>query len=287
LATAVNRCEQGDLKRIQFSRGQLRELRYAALLHDFGKVGVREHVLIKGKKLYQSQLENVQTRVKFFQARLEAQAYRGLVDQHGELGREEFRLRRAAVKNHLDEEMRRLQDFLAMIEKANEPSILESELPPELLAAVAYRINDDQGASFPLLTELELQALTLAKGSLTPSERKDIQSHVSHTYAFLKHIPWTGALAAVPDIAHAHHEKLDGTGYPRGLRGDEIPLQSRIMTIADIFDALTAGDRPYKHSLGIEQALDILREEGRNGKVEPLLVDVFIDSRAYQIIDVH
>ena len=136
-----------------------------------------------------------------------------------------------------------------------------------------------------MLTAPELDALTLARGSLTPDERLEIQSHVSHTFAFLNHIPWTGSLSAVADIAHAHHEKMDGSGYPYGLVGDAIPIQSRIMTVADIFDALTAGDRPYKRSLGVDTALEILRHEADTGKVDPILVDVFIDSQAYQLFD--
>jgi len=129
-----------------------------------------------------------------------------------------------------------------------------------------------------------MEALTLARGSLTPDERQEIEYHVSHTYAFLQHIPWTKGLASVPDIAYSHHEKLDGSGYPRGLGREQIPLQARIMTVTDIYDALTSGDRPYKQSLPEELALDILRDEARLGKVEKDLVDIFIESNAYRLL---
>ncbi len=283
LATVVDQSGQKILRDINFSRDQMQELRYAALLHDFGKVGVREHVLIKAQKLYHSEMEVLEARFRYAHASLERQAYRELIDQHGELSPKEFKLRRAAMDKRLSREVAQLQRFMAMIQHANEPSVLEGEVTDDLRAVADFIFPGNDGEHVQLLTAPELDALTLARGSLTPEERLEIQSHVSHTFAFLSHIPWTASLSAVADIAHAHHEKLDGTGYPQGLVGDEIPVQSRIMAVADIFDALTAGDRPYKCSLGVDQALDILHHEARTGKVDPILVDVFIDSQAYQL----
>ncbi len=283
LATVVDQSGQKILRDINFSRDQMQELRYAALLHDFGKVGVREHVLIKAQKLYHSEMEVLEARFRYAHASLERQAYRELIDQHGELSPEEFTLRRAAMDKRLSREVAQLQRFMAMIQHANEPSVLEGEVTDDLRAVANFIFPGNDGEHVQLLTAPELDALTLARGSLTPEERLEIQSHVSHTFAFLSHIPWTASLSAVADIAHAHHEKLDGTGYPQGLVGDEIPVQSRIMAVADIFDALTAGDRPYKCSLGVDQALDILHHEARTGKIDPILVDVFIDSQAYQL----
>jgi 3',5'-cyclic-nucleotide phosphodiesterase len=282
LATMVDRSTQKSLRDVNFSREQMQELRYAALLHDFGKVGVREHVLIKARKLYHSQMDVLQERFRYARASLERQAYRELVDQHGALSAADFRVQRAAMDTRLAGEVAQLQRFMEMIRHANEPSVLDDEVTDDLRMVADFVFPGEDNESLELLTELELNALTLARGSLTPDERLEIQSHVNHTYAFLNHIPWTGSLAAVADIAHAHHEKLDGSGYPRGLTADKIPMQSRIMTVADIFDALTAGDRPYKTSLGVEQALAILQQEAKTGKVDPLLVDVFIDSKAYQ-----
>ncbi len=285
LATVVDQSGQKMLRDINFSRDQMRELRYAALLHDFGKVGVREHVLIKARKLYHSEMDVLEERFRYAYASLERQAYRELIDQHGELSPEEFKLRRGAMDKHLSREAAQLQRFMAMIKHANEPSVLDDEVTDDLRAVADFIFPGNDGEHVQLLTAPELDALTLARGSLTPEERLEIQSHVSHTFAFLSHIPWTASLSAVADIAHAHHEKLDGTGYPQGLVGDEIPVQSRIMAVADIFDALTAGDRPYKCSLGVDQALDILHHEASTGKVDPILVDVFIDSQGYQLFN--
>jgi 3',5'-cyclic-nucleotide phosphodiesterase len=128
----------------------------------------------------------------------------------------------------------------------------------------------------PLLRDEEFKLLSIRKGSLSLEERTQIESHVSHTYRFLSSIPWTADLARVPEIAHAHHEKLDGSGYPRGLRADRIPVPARIMTVCDIYDALTAADRPYKKAVPREKALRILEDESREGLLDPWLVEVFI-----------
>lgn len=285
LAEMVDRSDQKALCDIRFSAEQLQELRYAALLHDFGKVGVREHVLIKARKLYRSQMDLLQERFRYARASLERQAYRELIDQHGELSSSAFRQRRREMDARLALESQRLQRFMSIIQQANEPSVEDGEVTEDLQAVANFIFPGEDGESVELLNMPEFNALTLARGSLTPDERVEIQMHVSHTFTFLNHIPWTGALAAVADIAHAHHEKMDGTGYPLGLMGDEIPIQARVMTVADIFDALTAGDRPYKRSLSVEKALDILSNEAKTGKVDPLLVDIFINSQAYQLFD--
>ena len=114
--------------------------------------------------------------------------------------------------------------------------------------------------------------------SLTPEERLEIQSHVVHTREFLSVLPWPPELARVPEIASAHHEKLDGSGYPAGLRGEEIPLASRVMTVCDIFDALTAVDRPYKRAMSRETALEVLEDEARQGLLDTDIVTVFVEA---------
>ena len=134
----------------------------------------------------------------------------------------------------------------------------------------------------PYLEDEELRYLSIPKGSLDERERREIESHVQRTYNFLIQIPWTEDLRNVAEIAYGHHEKLDGRGYPRGVRGDEIPPQTRIMTIADIFDALTAADRPYKRAVPVERALDILVAEAKEGMLDQELVDVLIESKVYE-----
>ncbi|MGH9173374.1 MAG: HD-GYP domain-containing protein, partial [Vicinamibacterales bacterium] len=120
------------------------------------------------------------------------------------------------------------------------------------------------------------------RGSLTDAERREIQQHVVHTFQFLAQIPWTREFRRIPEIAGSHHEKLDGSGYPSGSRGETIPVQSRMMTIADIYDALTATDRPYKKAIRVEEALDTLRDEQRAGALDGALLDLFIDARVFE-----
>jgi HD-GYP domain-containing protein (c-di-GMP phosphodiesterase class II) len=121
------------------------------------------------------------------------------------------------------------------------------------------------------------------RGNLTPVERQEIERHVTYTFEFLSKIPWTKALKDVPGIAWSHHEKLDGTGYPRGLSRDQIPLQARIMTICDIYDALTASDRPYKTAVSPATALSYLQSQSQEGKLDRELFRIFMDERIHQV----
>jgi HD-GYP domain-containing protein (c-di-GMP phosphodiesterase class II) len=237
--------------RVRFSREQLRELRYAGLLHDFGKVGVREQVLIKQKKLYPLNVDLI-------------------------------RLRFAVLAQTANEGTRaELDRLFQAVLSANEPSI-DGKRQNEALEAVATLTYQDlDGECRPVLTNDEQRWLSIARGTLDEHERREIESHVTHTYRFLQRIPWTRELRHVPEIAFAHHEKLNGRGYPRAIAGDAIPVQARIMTIADIYDALTAADRPYKRAVSPEQALDILQREAKAGEIDAELLHTFISARVY------
>jgi len=145
--------------------------------------------------------------------------------------------------------------------------------------------RDIDGTEKPYLTPYELKCLTLRRGNLTEEERKEIESHVSHSYDFLVQIPWTRELRGVPEIAHGHHEKLNGTGYPRHLKEEEIILQAKIMCVCDIFDALTATDRPYKKAAPLEKAIQILKFEVKDQHLDPDLVDIFIKKKVYRAVE--
>src|SRR5438552_11628934 len=119
-------------------------------------------------------------------------------------------------------------------------------------------------------------------GTLDPQDRLEMESHVTHSFQFLSKIPWTPVMKGIPEIAYGHHEKLDGSGYPRGLTAERIPLQARMMTISDIFDALTAQDRPYKRAVAPTTALDILHDEARQGKLDSDLLGIFVNKKIYQ-----
>lgn len=285
LAMAVDRADSPTLRDLRFNREQLQEIRYAALLHDFGKVGVREHILTKAKKLYPHEVNELKLRFRFARACLEREAYKTVVEMYdaGNLAPDEFALRRQQVNEKLADEIRRLNEFLAMILEVNEPDYMYDKNQGRLHEIRDYQFCDHQHHEVPLLTEFEFSVLSFSHGSLNPEERREIESHVSHTFEFLSLIPWTGHLTGIPDIAHAHHEKLDGTGYPQGLEGNRIPVQSRIMAIADIYDALTAGDRPYRSGVSAETALDIIDSEVKRGKLDANLFDVFVEAEAWKL----
>jgi HD-GYP domain-containing protein (c-di-GMP phosphodiesterase class II) len=283
LAVAVDRSDDAGLRDLRFSRDQLREIRYAALLHDFGKVGVREDVLVKAKKLYPHQLELLTQRFKYARLSISHQAYRRLFELFEEVEHdpEEFRARRREIEQAVTAEHQRLEQYLHTVLRANEPTVLHANAPQELREVQAYSFPDGDGG-VPLLHDFEFSDLTLPKGSLTAQERIEIESHVTHTFEFLSLIPWTRDLARLPEFAYAHHENLDGSGYPRGLAQADIPVPARMMTISDIYDALTAPDRPYKLAVSAGHALDILGAEARANKIDANLLRVFIESGAYR-----
>ncbi len=284
LALAMEHADDTGLRAAAFSPAQLREIRYAALLHDFGKVGVREHVLRKEKKLHHADMRLLEQRFRYARACLERHAWRSLAERHlhGELSMTEFRRERERIEAEVLAEGARLDGFLELIVRANEPSVSHTEAPAELDAIRCHACAGADDPEFRLLSDEEFSALNIGKGCLTPDERRQIEAHVADSYSFLILIPWTRELAGVPAIAHGHHEKLDGSGYPMGLRDGQISLQTRILTISDIYDALTARDRPYKQAVPPERALDLIAEECRAGHLDGRLFKVFVDSKAWE-----
>ena len=282
LAKAVDRLNSGPYRHLSFTREQIREIRYASLLHDFGKVGVREEVLVKAKKLYPNELELLRWRFHYVRKDIQIK----FLQKKLELARNEGRAVLAEREPELDAEMQaRLNDLAGMlrtIEESNEPSVLE-EGNYDLLQELSQRsFFMDDGTEIPFLKENELFSLSVRRGTLNQNERMEIESHVSHTYRFLIQIPWTGDLRGVPDIAHGHHEKLDGSGYPLGLKANQIAVQPRMMTIADIYDALTASDRPYKKALNSDFAIKILNQDVDAGRLDRDLMKIFVEAEVYR-----
>jgi response regulator RpfG family c-di-GMP phosphodiesterase len=284
LAEVIDRVGHGPYKDVKFSRTQLRELRYAGLLHDFGKVGVREQVLVKQKKLYPWDLDIIRHRFAYLLQAADLQYEReraNYLATHGESG-----YGKAAQELNEIRRMRRdeLQKFLDSIVSANEPSLMPDGTFDELRGINQHKYIDFDGVERPLLRDEELRFLMIRKGNLDDRERREIESHVTHTFRFLEQIPWTRELRGIPDIAYGHHEKLNGRGYPRAISADAIPVQTRMMTISDIFDALTATDRPYKRAVPNERALDILSEEAQEGMLDRDLLDAFIQAKVYESV---
>lgn len=282
LAQAVDRADTAPFREVHFSRGEMKELRYASLLHDFGKVGVREQVLVKAKKLYPGQLELIQQRFAYARKALEhAQSERKLAYLLDK-GRDEFVRQQAGFQGELAAELLELDELLAFIVRCNEPTLLHEDNFAHLALVAARQVADAEGRPLALLLPQEARLLSISQGSLDAAERLQIQSHVDHTQNFLRQIPWTKEIKNVAEIAAAHHEKLDGTGYPRNLAAQDIPMQSKIMTIADIFDALSAGDRPYKPAVPWEQALEILYDEGKRGMIDGDILRLFREAEVFR-----
>ena len=259
---------------------QLTEVRYAALLHDFGKVGVRENVLVKANKLTEERLEVIRYRFELQKERLRRIAVeRELAVLHADPV--EFELARRRIKQDLSRDLSRLDDYFTAITLANNPNVRAEGEFGHLEAIRQMEFGEFDGTTGHLITDHDLMALSVRRGSLTPHERREIEAHVSHTREFLAVLPWPPELARVPLIAGAHHEKLDGSGYPDGRRGDEIPLPSKVMTVCDIFDALTSMDRPYKPAVSVDTAFRILNEEAAVGLIDADIVGVFIESGSY------
>ena len=280
LAQKIDGTSSGPFAQVRFNRDQIHEIRYASLLHDFGKVGVREKVLVKAQKLFFGEMLALRQRFGVIKRTVEAEYLRAKVACLQAGGNKD---EMAAIEADHARRQAEIDAALDVVSKSNEPTVLDGETASALLELPSRNYIDIDGVARPYITANELEALSIRRGSLSEQERVEIESHVTHTFKFLSQIPWTGEFARVPEIAFAHHEKLDGTGYPRRLKAADIPLQSRMMTISDIFDALVAWDRPYKKAVPVEKALAILDDEARQGKLDTELLQVFIEAKVFEL----
>ncbi|BDU76161.1 HD domain-containing phosphohydrolase [Mesoterricola sediminis] len=274
LAEAVNATEGGAYGPVRFTLDQLKELEYASLLHDFGKVGVREQVLTKARKLEPERLERILQRLH--QRDLEGVAARILEAwRRGEPFEEgAFDVLMASRK----EETRRLMDLIL---RCNEPKVLPQEVKEAMGDLEDLAFTHFQSGRARILEPEDIAALRIPKGSLSEDERREINSHVTKTWQFLQQIPWTGPLADLPEIAYTHHERLNGMGYPRGLKAPQIPVQAKLMAICDVYDALVAADRPYKAAVTIPKSLEILEAETQAGLLDADALRIFLDGGVY------
>ncbi len=282
LAKKVDAVSDGPLAAVHFTPIALQQLEYAGVLHDFGKVGVRERVLVKAKKLYEEDLRNITLRFAYIKKGLEAEHAERKLRVAMELGKSDLAARLATIDADLGRRMDDVDEALAFVARVNEPTVLDQG-GFERLVEIARLIYMAPGGELrPYLEPEEVAALQVRRGSLTEVERVEIERHVVHTTTFLQEIPWGRRYADVPRIAAAHHEYLNGTGYPKRMPGKDIPVESRIMTIADIFDALTASDRPYKKAVPIDRALSIIESEVTAGKCDADLFRVFVGGEVYK-----
>jgi len=304
LTEEVNRVGTGILGSWYFNNRQIQEIRYAALLHDFGKVSIPEPVLNKRKKLHAAQLQIIHQRFTIVKQALQVQCgeskFRYLIEHPSTHQSHNYQADSACsqctyvmqLEADLQKAIAQLDAYWELVVQMNKPDldqnrrfkVLTEETLLQLTKLTKYTYKNMEGKTKPLLTSKEIQQLMVASGNLTPQERKKIEAHVSNTYEFLQQIPWTKYLQNVPHIAYAHHEKLDGTGYPLGLAGKEIPFQTQILTIADIYDALTAADRPYKRRLDLKTAANILWSEAQKNHINQNLVELFLQRQVFTVL---
>lgn len=282
VAEHVSEQTEGPFANRFFTDAEMKQLRYAGLLHDFGKVGVSEETLVKRNKLPPVLEAQVKGRFALIKRTLDAEAAHARARVIVEKGARGAAADVATIDAKLAEDLARLQKYWEAVQEANIPKVLPEEAAGVLDEIARQTFTDPDGHEQAYLTPHELHFLQIRKGSLDENERRQIESHVVHSYDFLLNIPWTEELSRIAEIVRGHHEKLNGTGYPDGVTADKLSLETRIMTVCDIFDALTASDRPYKKAMPVEKALQILEWEARDGMLDKDVVELFIKSRAYQ-----
>ena len=277
LAENINKQKEGPFADVHFSDEEYNELRIAAFLHDIGKIGVRERVLDKANKLTDDRIESIKNRFAFIKRDVENSANLQKLSTPG-LSSEEIQ----AIDKKNAQKIEELDSDLDLILRVNIPKYYSDEDGEQLKEVAGKKYTDINGEEQPLITDEEYNFLLVRKGNLTPDERTDIEGHVLHTLKILDKIPFTEELSNIPSIAASHHEMLNGTGYPNKLTAKDIPLQSRMLAIADIYDALSAKDRPYKPPLPLKITLKIINEEADNGRLDKDLVDLFISEEIYE-----
>lgn len=275
LADAVARIDRGPLGEFTMSKADRYELEVAAWLHDCGKITTPEYVVDKATKL-----ETIYDRIHEVEARFE------ILKRDAEIAMLRRRLEAPAEAERLLQEyratLRQLDDDRDFIRRANRGG--EFILPEEQarIEAVGRRTwVDSAGTVRPLLTDNEVLNLNIVRGTLTADEREVINNHITATINMLEALPFPKHLKRVPEFAGGHHERVDGNGYPRGLRREQMSVQARIMAIADVFEALTARDRPYKQGKKLSDTLRIMAHMALDGHLDADLFDVFIAERVY------
>ena len=283
LADAVNATKAGPLAQVYFSPLALTELRYAALLHDFGKVGVREAVLMKAARVDDARMALITQRFKTLAARKQQDLFEEvLLESASDLSLEERMARAKKTGQAFAQKLDKCCRFL----EASRWKWTLSEAEIESIQQLGQKkLTTRNGEELLYLEPEELENLTIPMGTLNDNEWEDMRSHVSQSRAYLEQIPWSEDLAKIPCLAGGHHERLDGSGYPDGLTAEQLSPGVRILMIADIFDAVTAWDRPYTMPFGIKDAARILRQKADEGRIDVDLVKLFEEKVLPEVID--
>lgn len=271
LAEAAHQTIDGPLRDFKMTERDRFELRIAGLLHDCGKIITPAHVMEKSTKLETvfDRIDLVDTRFECLKREAEIGRLRALMDEPAD---------RAEIDREHAQTLSQLEDDMAFLRRCNIGTELmrEEDVARVREIAARYRLNGQD-----VLSDDEIENLTVRRGNLTKAEREIISGHIDVTISMLESLPWPNRLKHVPEYAGGHHEHMDGTGYPKGLKREEMPIQARIMGIADIFEALTAKDRPYKKGKTLSETLAILGRFRLENHIDPDLFDVFVREGVY------
>ena len=260
----ISETEDPPFDNIHYSSDQQREIYFAALLHDIGKIGVNEQLLAKRNKLDKNQMAFLKLKIKYINQVLNQKEAMGTLSQNEILLRPQ------------------LETYVAFLETVNQKNCFEDDEIAYIKSMSQQVIEDLDGDQIVLLTTEEVENLSIRCGNLTTEEREKMMAHPTHTYEILNQLKWTKELERLPLIASAHHEKIDGSGYPAHLNDGAIPFESKILAIADIFEALTAEDRPYRRGMSIDSALNVLVEEVQLNHLDKDLVDFFMTEHIFE-----
>ena len=283
MAEVIHDLDEGHFKDKTFSPDQMYELRIAAYMHDIGKVTSPVEIVEKAKKLQTifDRIQYVRLRMAYISQKIELEGQEAKIKilQNGSSPE-----KLNSIEKETLEKLIEIEEILRFINKCNEPGeFLDDEILVRLKEVSEKTYIDDAGEQQPFLTADELVNLSIRRGSITEKERRKMQDHAAVTLKMLKQIPFTKKLKNIPDFAGAHHEFLNGKGYPLGLKGDEISFEGRLMAVTDIAEALTASDRPYKKAMPLETVYRILRSMVEGGELDPNLVELFIEKEVYKI----
>ena len=272
IARKINSASDGHFASICFSDDEMQELHMAAWLHDVGKITTPEHVVDKSTKL-----EKVYDRIGDIKTRFE------LLKREYQLAMNEARQNRAGISpEEVARELQALDEEYQFLARINNGSEFTADEMIDRVRNIAQRQWSANTQTMPLLTEDEIYNLSIRRGTLNEEERNIINNHAAITQKMLSKLPFPRKLQRIAEYAAAHHEKLDGSGYPLGLKGDKLPLQSRIIALADIFEALTASDRPYKKDKTLSESLQILKKMVADYHIDADLFDLFMKEKIYE-----
>ena len=282
MADVIHNIKEGPYKDITFTQDQIYELKIAAYMHDIGKVTSPVEIVEKAKKLQTifDRIQYIRLRMAYISQRiiLEGQNAKIEILQNGS-DSEKLKALETETHNKL-EEIKEIREF---INKCNEPGEFLDDETLERLKEISQKTYiDDEEKQQPFLKDDELVNLSIRRGSITEAERKKMQDHAAVTLKMLKQIPFTKKLKNIPGFAGAHHEFINGKGYPLGLKGDEIPFEGKLMAVTDIAEALTASDRPYKKAMPLETVNRILRSMAQKEELDNNLVELFIEKEVYK-----